>query len=86
MGAGKGSPEAQGSLLLHPRKKKPHRVGELAQERVRATCLDVLEVENSQIPSLDPKANSSTQVAVSRCASLVPSTSSVEPGRPSRRL
>lgn len=31
-----------------------------------ATCLGVLEVENSQIPSPGPKANSPSQVAVSR--------------------
>lgn len=38
----------------------------LVQETVRTPCLDGLEVENSQIPSSDPKANSPAQVAMSR--------------------
>lgn len=61
------------TLPLHPRKKEPHWLGELAQETVRTTCLDVPEVENSQIPSSDPKANSPAQVAMSRLSpSLAP--------------
>lgn len=70
MGQGRGHLRPRALSPLQPRKQKPHWLGELAQERVRATGLDVLEVENSQIPSPDPKANSPAQVAVS---SLSPS-------------